>query len=70
MEQIIGCGVPLYVVSTVCVPVVCLQAVIGDRGVDPGVRWMAITYMKNGVDRYWRKDAPRWVGRATPGDGP
>ena len=28
---------------------------------DVPVRWMAITYIKNGVDRYWRAGAPMYV---------
>lgn len=37
------------------------QKVWADRQVDVPVRWMAITYIKNGVDRYWRPGAPKYV---------
>jgi len=29
------------------------------RDVDVSVRWLAVLYFKNGVDRYWRRNAPR-----------
>ena len=35
------------------------QTVIKERGVDASVRWMAITYIKNGVEKYWRPGAPK-----------
>lgn len=38
-----------------------LAKVLADRSVDVPVRWMAITYIKNGVDRYWRPGAPHAV---------
>lgn len=40
--------------------VLCLyQAIFTNHQVETPVRWMAITYIKNGVDRYWRKGAVR-----------
>lgn len=35
------------------------QAVFGDRTVEPVVRWMALTCIKNGVEQFWRPGAPR-----------
>lgn len=35
-----------------------LAGVFTNRGVEPSVRWMAITCIKNGADRYWRLGAP------------
>eukprot|EP00088_Acartia_fossae_P019523 TRINITY_DN2140_c0_g1_i15.p1 TRINITY_DN2140_c0_g1~~TRINITY_DN2140_c0_g1_i15.p1 ORF type:complete len:975 (-),score=198.52 TRINITY_DN2140_c0_g1_i15:611-3535(-) len=29
-----------------------------DYNIDVGIRWQSIVYFKNGVDRYWRKNAP------------
>lgn len=36
-----------------------LLRVITDHSLDPTVRWMAATTFKNGVDRYWRRMAPK-----------
>jgi hypothetical protein len=38
-----------------------LASVIKESGIDPSVRWMAITYIKNGVERYWRPGAPNGI---------
>ena len=38
-----------------------MQGAFSNRALDPGVRWMAITCIKNGVDRYWRPNAPKSV---------
>ena len=35
------------------------QAIIVNRSVVPGARWMALTYIKNGVDKFWRPGAPK-----------
>lgn len=32
--------------------------VISNHSIDLNVRWMAVLYFKNGVDKYWRKNAP------------
>lgn len=40
------------------------QKVLADRSLDVPVRWMAITYIKNGVDRYWRPGAPQYVSNS------
>ena len=37
------------------------QGIFSNRGLEPSLRWMAITYIKNGVDRYWRVGAPKSV---------
>ena len=41
--------------------VLSLQFVFKTESLDVNIRWMAILYIKNGVDRYWRKTAPQWV---------
>lgn len=33
-----------------------------DQSIDANVRWMASLYFKNGVLKYWRKNAPKLVG--------
>lgn len=38
---------------------VCLQTVMSDHSLDINVRWIAVLYMKNGIDKYWRKNAPK-----------
>ena len=35
-----------------------VQAIFSNRGVEAGVRWMALTCTKNGVDQFWRVGAP------------
>jgi len=35
-----------------------LASVFTRRDVDVSVRWLAVLYFKNGVDRYWRRNAP------------
>lgn len=37
------------------------QGAFSNHALDPSVRWMAITCIKNGVDRYWRLGAPKSV---------
>jgi len=39
-----------------------LLATASDRTVDNGARLQAILYLKNGVDKYWRKNAPNAIG--------
>lgn len=36
-----------------------LQLIFKNEAVDVNIRWMAILYIKNGVERYWRKSAPQ-----------
>lgn len=36
-----------------------IKSVISERELDASVRWMAITFIKNGVERYWRPGAPK-----------
>jgi len=36
-----------------------LQVIFKNAAVDVNIRWMAILYIKNGVERYWRKSAPK-----------
>ncbi|KAI8924466.1 armadillo-type protein [Entophlyctis helioformis] len=38
-----------------------LQDVFHDRSLDTKVRSLAIIYLKNGIDKYWRKTAPNCV---------
>ncbi|KAL1492056.1 hypothetical protein ABEB36_012554 [Hypothenemus hampei] len=35
--------------------------VISNHSLDVNVRWIAVLYMKNGIDRYWRKNAPNGI---------
>jgi len=38
-----------------------LLNVFCDHGIDVHIRWQAVLYFKNGVDRYWRKNAPHGI---------
>merc|ERR1719309_1911232 len=38
-----------------------LLNVFCDHGIDVNIRWQAVLYFKNGVDRYWRKNAPNGI---------
>jgi len=38
-----------------------LLNIFGDHSVDVNIRWQAVLYFKNGVDRYWRKNAPNGI---------
>ncbi|XP_022099682.1 importin-11-like [Acanthaster planci] len=35
-----------------------LQAIFSNRSLADNVRWLAVVYFKNGIERYWRKTAP------------
>ncbi|KAJ8915196.1 hypothetical protein NQ315_015419 [Exocentrus adspersus] len=35
-----------------------LLNIISNHSLDVNVRWMAVLYMKNGIDKYWRRNAP------------
>ncbi|PIK48319.1 putative importin-11, partial [Apostichopus japonicus] len=35
-----------------------LQAIFSNHSIDVNVRWLAVLYFKNGIDRYWRRTAP------------
>ena len=35
------------------------QDVVLDYGQATAVRWQAVLYVKNGIDKYWRKMAPK-----------
>lgn len=41
-----------------------LFAIFADYNVDVNVRWIAILYFKNGIDRYWRKTAPNVISES------
>lgn len=41
-----------------------LFQVISTHSIDVNVRWIAVLYMKNGVDKYWRKNAPNSIDEA------
>ncbi|KAF8929972.1 Importin-11, partial [Haplosporangium bisporale] len=34
-----------------------LQDIFYDKSLDTNIRWQAIIYLKNGIDKYWRKNA-------------
>lgn len=36
-----------------------LLKILSNHSIDVTVRWLAVTCLKNGVDRYWRKVAPK-----------
>lgn len=36
------------------------QNVMSDQSMDVNVRWIAVLYMKNGIEKYWRKNAPKY----------
>ncbi|XP_077988870.1 importin-11-like [Glandiceps talaboti] len=38
-----------------------LLAIYTNHSVDINIRWLAVLYFKNGVDRYWRKTAPHAI---------
>lgn len=38
-----------------------LCSIISNHSLDVNVRWMAVLCMKNGIDRYWRKNAPNAI---------
>jgi len=38
-----------------------LMVIFKNEAVDVNIRWMAILYIKNGVERYWRKSAPNAI---------
>ncbi|XP_070542667.1 importin-11-like [Ptychodera flava] len=38
-----------------------LVAIFTNHSIDINVRWLAVLYFKNGVDRYWRKTAPNAI---------
>ncbi|KAK2165868.1 hypothetical protein NP493_1346g00008 [Ridgeia piscesae] len=38
-----------------------LQTIWSNHSLDQNVRWLAVLFFKNGVDRYWRKTAPNAV---------
>ena len=40
-----------------------LQTIFSNLSLDVNVRWLAVVYFKNGIDRYWRKSAPKYVLR-------
>lgn len=35
------------------------QVIFAYQQVDTNVRWMATVYLKNGITKYWRKNAPK-----------
>lgn len=36
-----------------------LQNIFNNHMLDVNVRWLAVLYFKNGIDRYWRRVAPQ-----------
>ncbi|GLH14983.1 Importin-11 [Gryllus bimaculatus] len=41
-----------------------LLNIFSNHSIDVNVRWLAVLYFKNGVDRYWRKTAPHAINEA------
>ncbi|KAL8559005.1 hypothetical protein ACOMHN_039761 [Nucella lapillus] len=41
-----------------------LSSIFCKYDVDGNIRWLAVLYCKNGVDRYWRKSAPNAIAEA------
>lgn len=35
------------------------QIIFAYQSVETNVRWMATVYLKNGITKYWRKNAPK-----------
>jgi hypothetical protein len=33
--------------------------VLSNHSLDINVRWIAVLYIKNGIDRYWRRNLPK-----------
>lgn len=38
---------------------VVTQIIFAYQNVETNVRWMATVYLKNGITKYWRKNAPK-----------
>ncbi|XP_071964409.1 importin-11-like isoform X2 [Antedon mediterranea] len=38
-----------------------LQSIFSTYSIDVNVRWLAVLYFKNGIDRYWRRTAPNAI---------
>ncbi|XP_062855531.1 importin-11 [Trichomycterus rosablanca] len=38
-----------------------LQSIFNNQVLDVNVRWLAVLYFKNGIDRYWRRGAPNAI---------
>uniref|UniRef100_W5UCH5 Importin-11 n=1 Tax=Ictalurus punctatus TaxID=7998 RepID=W5UCH5_ICTPU len=38
-----------------------LQSIFNNHALDVNVRWLAVLYFKNGIDRYWRRGAPNAI---------
>ena len=36
-----------------------LMSIVADHSIHVNIRFMAVLYLKNGVERYWRKNAPK-----------
>jgi hypothetical protein len=32
---------------------------LSNHSLDINVRWIAVLYIKNGIDRYWRRNLPK-----------
>lgn len=35
------------------------QKILSNHSIDVNVRWISVLYIKNGIDKYWRKNAPK-----------
>ncbi|KAJ7365738.1 Importin-11 [Desmophyllum pertusum] len=44
-----------------------LMLIFKNESLDVNIRWIAILYMKNGVERYWRKSAPHSISEEEKG---
>lgn len=43
------------------ISICCLQNVLTNHSIDVNVRWLAVMCFKNGVERYWRRNAPHAI---------
>ncbi|XP_063215721.1 importin-11-like isoform X2 [Bacillus rossius redtenbacheri] len=41
-----------------------LLNIVSNHAIDVNVRWLAVLYFKNGIDRFWRKAAPNAISEA------
>ncbi|XP_019623882.1 PREDICTED: importin-11-like [Branchiostoma belcheri] len=44
-----------------------LVTIFSNHAISLNVRWLAVLYFKNGVDRYWRRTAPNMMIKESPG---
>ena len=49
-----------FVTEDICNVLLFLQ-IFSEHSLEVNVRWLGVLYFKNGVDRYWRKTAPKAI---------